>query len=190
MGLSEFLLGAVAAMVATIGCQELKAWTPRIVRVLINKSVALLPTELRGRMREEWQSHVEDLPGDVWRIWTAFGFLIAARRMTNAVPVLHQAAAAALIIFFLPLAPTIALIGVVSNSRVRITRHQTKFFGQIVPAAYHVRSERVLDRFLRRSGWDQLPILFNIARGECRIPDWKAFAKAWRDGEDLDDQVG
>jgi hypothetical protein len=62
---------------------ELKAWTPRMVRKLVSFAVRRLPEEQQERYREEWPSHVADIPGEVWKIFAALGFSIAAIKMRS-----------------------------------------------------------------------------------------------------------
>jgi hypothetical protein len=60
---------------------EFKAWTPWLTRRLIDRSVVKLPAELRERYREEWSSHVQEVPGEVGKLFVAAGFLRAASAM-------------------------------------------------------------------------------------------------------------
>jgi hypothetical protein len=61
--------------------EEFKAWTPWLTRRLIDRSVLKLPAELQERYREEWSSHVQEVPGEVGKLFVAAGFLRAASDM-------------------------------------------------------------------------------------------------------------
>jgi len=43
-----------------------------------------LPPTQRERFEEEWQGHINEVPGDIGKLTVALGFLRAARKMTSA----------------------------------------------------------------------------------------------------------
>ncbi len=51
---------------------------PTIIRRLIQLAVAWLPVDQQERYSEEWQAHVNEVPGKVGKFLLAAGFLIAA----------------------------------------------------------------------------------------------------------------
>jgi phage terminase Nu1 subunit (DNA packaging protein) len=66
-----FLLGALgilAAAAARLLADEFKAWAPWIIERLIRRAVRELPQNLRERYEEEWQSHVDEIPGDIGKV--------------------------------------------------------------------------------------------------------------------------
>jgi hypothetical protein len=75
-------VAAVLAVITSIFSRqvadELKAWTPWLVRWFVERSVLRLPAELRDRYKEEWSSHVQEIPGEVGKLLVAAGFLRAA----------------------------------------------------------------------------------------------------------------
>ena len=50
---------------------------------LIRFASAGLPEDHRERYKEEWQSHVDEIPGDIWKIVNAVGFVWASQRMSS-----------------------------------------------------------------------------------------------------------
>jgi hypothetical protein len=72
------VLGALAAALRKVAAAEITAWSPSVVRTLIKFAVRRLPEDQRVRFDEEWQSHVNEVPGQVGKLFVAVGFLIAA----------------------------------------------------------------------------------------------------------------
>jgi Bacterial sugar transferase len=77
-----FIAGIISATLSRVLADEFKAWNPALVQYLIRRAVARLSVDQRPRFEEEWTSHINDIPGDVGKFLTAFGFLSAARKMT------------------------------------------------------------------------------------------------------------
>lgn len=67
------------SVVSKLLADDFKAWSPRIVDWLIRRAVNKLPEDHRERLDEEWRSHINDTPGDLWKPIAACGFLRAAR---------------------------------------------------------------------------------------------------------------
>lgn len=72
------LLALLCAVSTKIIADEFKSWAPLLVRSLIAVAVRRLPAEERSRFSEEWQSHVNDVPGDLGKVIVATGYLLAA----------------------------------------------------------------------------------------------------------------
>jgi hypothetical protein len=79
-----FLLGILGTAVSRLMTDEIKAWIPWLIQRVIRSAIARLPRAQRERFEEEWQSHVNDVPGDFGKLRVALGFLTAARKMTLA----------------------------------------------------------------------------------------------------------
>ena len=71
----------VVATLSRLLADDAKAWLPRIKDNLIERAVARLPIDQRERYREEWSSHVDDVPGELSRLFVAAGFLRASKRI-------------------------------------------------------------------------------------------------------------
>jgi hypothetical protein len=83
-GAALFVGSILAAALSRILAEEMAAWIPSIVRVLIKLAVARLPENQRARYQEEWQSHLSEVPGTVGKLIEATGFLQAAHKMSLA----------------------------------------------------------------------------------------------------------
>lgn len=83
------VIGAVlalplAVLLAAAGNQaanEFRAWTPRLTRALLYSALRRVPDSLRERLSEEWASHLDDTPGEVAKLFAAFGLRRAAFRL-------------------------------------------------------------------------------------------------------------
>jgi hypothetical protein len=77
------LFGILATAVSRQLADEFKAWTPRLIKYFIQRAVRQLPESQRKRFTEEWQSHVDEIPGEVGKLIVAFGFLRASSKMSR-----------------------------------------------------------------------------------------------------------
>ncbi len=78
-----WILGVVTAALSRLLADECKAWVPWFTKWLIRHATALLPEDQRERYKEEWQSHIDEIPGDICKIGTAVGFALAAKGMSS-----------------------------------------------------------------------------------------------------------
>jgi hypothetical protein len=67
----------VLAIVCGILANELFAWGPRLSDLLLKIAVNRMSLKLRDRMREEWQAHLNALPGGLSKLSAAAGFLLS-----------------------------------------------------------------------------------------------------------------
>ncbi|MGA8610701.1 MAG: sugar transferase [Xanthobacteraceae bacterium] len=72
------ILGLLGTAISRQMTDEFKAWTPWIIRHIIDCAVRMLPKNRRERFAEEWPSHVNDIPGDIGKLIFALGCVIAA----------------------------------------------------------------------------------------------------------------
>lgn len=75
------IVGVILACLSKILADEFKAWTPRFVEALIALAVKLAPRNYRDRLGEEWRAYVNDTPGDLGKLWSAFGLIWASARL-------------------------------------------------------------------------------------------------------------
>jgi hypothetical protein len=73
-----FVVTVLTAALARLIVEEVSAWSPAFIRSLIKLAVRRLPENRRERFGEEWQSHINDVPGQVGKLLVAVGFFIAA----------------------------------------------------------------------------------------------------------------
>ena len=71
------------AIVVRQGADEFKAWTPRLTNKLLERAVLRLPEGKRERYREEWASHINDVPGEAGKWIEACSFLLSAKRIAK-----------------------------------------------------------------------------------------------------------
>jgi hypothetical protein len=78
-----WILGVVTAALSRLLADECKAWVPCFTKWLIRLAIAGLPEDQRERYKEEWQSHIDEIPGDICKIVIAVGFLPASKMMSS-----------------------------------------------------------------------------------------------------------
>jgi hypothetical protein len=81
--LGLFVLSVITAAFSRILAEEIGDWSSWAIRRLIWTAVAWLPENQRERFAEEWQSHVNDVPGRIGKLCSAVGFLTAAYTMAQ-----------------------------------------------------------------------------------------------------------
>ena len=88
----------VSSLLSRVIGEEISAWAPRICRALVRLAVAQLPESQRSRFSEEWQSHVDEVPGSLGKLFTAADFWrgaismgMSARHRESAEKWLHTA---------------------------------------------------------------------------------------------------
>jgi hypothetical protein len=67
----------VLAIVCGVLANELFAWGPRLSDLLMKIAVDRMSPKLQERMREEWQAHLDALPGGLSKLSAAAGFLLS-----------------------------------------------------------------------------------------------------------------
>ena len=75
-----FLVGALGTALSRLLTDEFKAWIPWIIQRVIRRAIRRLPPAQRERFEEEWQSHINEVPGEIGKLTVALGFLTAAAR--------------------------------------------------------------------------------------------------------------
>jgi hypothetical protein len=67
----------VLAIICGILANELFAWGPRFSDLLLKIAVKRMSPKLKDRMREEWQAHLDTLPGGLSKLGAAASFLLS-----------------------------------------------------------------------------------------------------------------
>src|SRR6185369_7288448 len=69
-----FIVGVIGAAMARMLAEDFKEWAPFIVEKLIQLVLSKLPAEQQDRFAEEWRSYVNDVSGQIAKLWVAVGF--------------------------------------------------------------------------------------------------------------------
>lgn len=84
----EYLTIIALAIFALLGpivqqqlSDELKAWLPYLTNLALRKAISVLSKNHQERYAEEWQSHLDSLPGEMGKLVVALGFLVASCKM-------------------------------------------------------------------------------------------------------------
>jgi hypothetical protein len=76
-------ISVIAALAARYFRGGLKTSVPRWIDGMVRRATARLPPEQRVRMDEEWRSHINDVDGNVEKIYVAVGLNLAAKRLIS-----------------------------------------------------------------------------------------------------------
>jgi hypothetical protein len=68
----------MVAVISQVLADDFKAWNPWLCQRLIGLAVRRLPDELQERYREEWSSHVAEIPGVLGKLLDSLRFSWAA----------------------------------------------------------------------------------------------------------------
>jgi hypothetical protein len=165
---------------------ELKAWTPWIIKRLIGLSVARLPGNRRERFEEEWKSHINDIPGDVGKIIVALGFLVAAMKIA-AMDRAPQARIHLRRLLQRSFAPTIGAVGLILSLPlmllIAVSLRLSGMASVLVRPTYPNSNEErpgihlyrfagnssAIGRFLHKYHLNELPGLVNMTKGEIEL---------------------
>ena len=66
---ASLLAEILRASVSRVLSEELKEWIPWVIERTISSAVSMLPNRERERYEEEWRSHVNELPGQLWKLY-------------------------------------------------------------------------------------------------------------------------
>lgn len=181
------LLGAfalVGAVCAKLLADEFKAWAPSIASKIVSAAVRRLPAQMRERFSEEWQSHINDVPGDLGKIVVACGFLVAAwdiaqgafelrKRVFDVVLASLALVGLAPLLILSALAVRLDSSGPILFRQTCVGRDGKPFqiwkFRTLSVGATGISGTTVLGRFLRGTSIDELPQLFNVLLGNMSL---------------------
>jgi lipopolysaccharide/colanic/teichoic acid biosynthesis glycosyltransferase len=194
MAVGLFLIGVLATAFSQQLTDEFKAWIPWIVRNAIRRAVARLPEDQKDRFTEEWESHVNEVPGQIGKIYVALGFLSAARKMAaihnsrygqhpiSEIRIRLTDLAFSVICIFL-LAPLFLIVALWMRMSGRVLQTDTRvgLNGRLFQRFRFSRRGK-LGKFLEATALFELPMMINILRGDMSIigprSDDPAFAES------------
>jgi lipopolysaccharide/colanic/teichoic acid biosynthesis glycosyltransferase len=185
-----FFAGVCGQALSSLFADELKAWMQWMVKRLLELSIEQLPDAQRERFEEEWQSHLNEVPGEVSKLAVAANFVRAARVMAResgeALNPVHDflkrsldlAVGGCSLAFCMPMFLLVALLIRLDSEGPVLFRREMVGLGGRTFFMYRCRTFAIEDqgtrvtsvgRFLRASYLYQFPVLINIARGDMSL---------------------
>jgi lipopolysaccharide/colanic/teichoic acid biosynthesis glycosyltransferase len=81
------VLGVAGAILIPVTARvvgdDVKEWLPWITQRLVARAVSGLPEEERDRFEEEWWAHINELPGNLAKVYGAWGCLSASKTINR-----------------------------------------------------------------------------------------------------------
>jgi exopolysaccharide production protein ExoY len=75
------ILAIVGAALSRLLTDDIRAWVPRLVELIIARAIKNLPVDKRDRYYEEWLNDVSEVPGDLSKLVYSLGLLPASWSM-------------------------------------------------------------------------------------------------------------
>ena len=163
---------------------EFKAWTPRLIDNIIQRAVHRLPENERNRYDEEWRSHIDETPGEVWKLKIALGFLQASWKISRGLAddasyfVAKRAfdIAFSAVAFFAILPPFAFITFLIKQhsdgpviSRTVVVGQKAKLIALLKFRTLTTNGPDKLGKFLRETRLESLPKLVNVIRGDLSL---------------------
>jgi hypothetical protein len=197
------LLSLLGAAFAKLLADEFKAWAPSIVSSILAVAVAALPPSQRDRAGEEWDSHVNELPGDLSKFMFACGCVLAAWKIDGwpfrigkrALEIAMSLSAIALLTPMLLM--TAVALKVTSRGPVFFVQHRVGLRGK----RFKIFKFRTLEidgknaqptkvgSILRATRIDDLPQTFNVLKGDMSMVGPRPLPET-KEGDLLAEQPG
>ncbi|MBS0408735.1 MAG: hypothetical protein JSR86_02385 [Proteobacteria bacterium] len=73
--MSGYFWAFITSVIAAIAANEAKSWLPWMHGKLLRLAVSALPVHMKDRYAEEWSSFVAEIPGDIGKLISVFGFV-------------------------------------------------------------------------------------------------------------------
>lgn len=182
IGFIVVVLGIFAAALSRQFTDEFKAWTPWIIKHLVNRATRTLPEEERNRFEEEWLAHVNELPGEFGKIIAALGFLSAAQRISLRISIpkriLDIGVCIVLLVFLAPMMLMVAILIMAHDGGPILIKREQNWNSRTV-SVFKFRTEDIAGRrtlvgqFLKITDIAEIPTLINVFCGDIPMPSWK-----------------
>ena len=189
MGLIMTMIGLVCAVavaaVSRLLADEAKAWLPTLTEWFVKVAIRRLPISQHERYTEEWRSHICELPGDVSKLMTAVGYVVAAGKIRVVLELSERAlfqslgakaSAVGLLFLFLPMFLYLAILIKIDSPGPIFVRRKLRgserlyltFRTSRVCSEHKFTITRV-GRVLRRYSFDLTPVLIDVLLGRAAI---------------------
>ena len=185
MSAPELVGAAISLVILPLVVNELWAWLPRIAERLVVKHASRLPLELSSRYAEEWTSELQQVPGGLAKLLFAADLCRAVPRIQQeffapgrAYRPVPRALARLLSILvamaaLIALAPLYAMLWCLLRTQGRpvIERQPRVGLGQkeFMRLRFAADTRTPTGRFLLRTSLDQLPLFWNVLRGDMNL---------------------
>jgi lipopolysaccharide/colanic/teichoic acid biosynthesis glycosyltransferase len=186
---STMLVTVLVAIVGRFMADEVKAWVAWLHDKLRRAAVSMLPKKYRERYDEEWESGLEECPGEIFKLIYSIGLLVAAAGIRKAardsfgLPAIKRffdiVFASSAIILLAPLIVAIAVAirletpGPVYQSSKRIGKKGRAFplitFRTTTLDGRHEPRFTRVGRLLNKFSLNEIPQFFNVLQGHMSI---------------------
>jgi hypothetical protein len=177
------IVAILHAVLGKLFADESKAWLPWVTERITRLAARKLPLDQQARYYEEWRSHLNQVPGELAKLYVALGFVTAARRMSEDPLVrrcISQFIGLILFILYLPHFVAITVVIAVTSPGPTIFRRPKLNLKGNVFNRFGFRTARVgatqmtaIGKVLARFHLDDLPILLNVCRGDILLAEVK-----------------
>jgi Bacterial sugar transferase len=193
--------GFFGSLLSRLFADQIAASIPWLIEHFLQRAIDRLPSEQRERYSEEWRSHINDVPGDLGKLVSSLGCLLAAGRIASDVHArpalklfiraLDISVAALVLLLQAPLLLVVAaLLKLTGSGKVfararRVGQDGTTFWmyrfqvnRSTQPNASGFGAKRRPTRigiWLRRTNIHMLPTLINVLRGDMSLVGPAAF---------------
>ncbi len=172
-----FIIDVVRAVLARHLGDELNEWLPWLTRHLVESAVRRLPNDLKERYGEEWNAHLNEIPGGFAKLVAAIGFSIAARKMDplganggGMVDAIRRAVdisvTSTALIFFAPVIGISALVIRLEGTVPILVQYSRAGLNGRPFGMYRFRTSGRIGALLVRTGLSHMPVLLNVLRGD------------------------
>jgi lipopolysaccharide/colanic/teichoic acid biosynthesis glycosyltransferase len=193
------VLGVAGAIIIPVTARvvgdDVKEWLPWITRRLVELAVSRLPEQERDRFEEEWWAHINELPGNLAKVFAAWGYLSASKAINHIAQfgdttrieevkrrAIDIASSGLCLIFVLPFILLIYICIKVDSPGPVLVKHKrfgannipfdllkfrTLYVG--VPGQPCPRRATPVGWVLRKLYFEELPLLLNVLKGEMSL---------------------